>query len=61
MKHAFAFGRTAQELQQQHHALDMELRRLERRGARMTPSERTRAAELKKLKLAAKDRLAGLR
>lgn len=61
MKHAFSLGRTPQELLQQHHALDVELQRIERRGMRMTPFERTRAAELKKLKLAAKDRLAGLR
>jgi uncharacterized protein YdcH (DUF465 family) len=61
MKHAFAFGHTAQDLQHQHHALDLELRRIERRGLRMTPSERARAQELKKLKLAAKDRLASLR
>ena len=61
MKYAFALARTAQELQHQHHALDLELRRIERRGMRMTPSERSRAAELKKLKLAAKDRLAKIR
>jgi uncharacterized protein YdcH (DUF465 family) len=45
------------ELEAEHRKLDKEIRKLERRGARMTPIDQTRVAELKKTKLALKDQL----
>ncbi len=48
-------------LELRHRTLDREVHELERRGMRMTPEDRTRAAELKKRRLAAKDRLYALR
>lgn len=47
-------------LEAQHRMLDLQIRRLERRGLRMTPPERDQASALKRLKLATKDRLAEL-
>jgi uncharacterized protein YdcH (DUF465 family) len=41
--------------------LDRQIQKLDRRGSHITPSEQTRATELKKLRLAAKDRLGDLR
>ncbi len=49
------------ELEVRHHSLDQAIHKLDRRGFRMTPEERQRAAELKKLRLATKDQLYGLR
>ena len=49
------------ELETQHRMLDREIERLDRRGMHMTPPEQMRAAELKKQRLAAKDRLTDLR
>jgi hypothetical protein len=52
---------TVPELETQHKNLDMEIKRLERRGMHMTPPEQERAAELKKRRLATKDQLIDLR
>jgi hypothetical protein len=49
------------ELENRRRALDVEIHRLDRRGSHMTPNDRLRATELKKLRLAAKDRLYALR
>jgi uncharacterized protein YdcH (DUF465 family) len=48
-------------LEVRHRTLDREIHKLDRRGMRMTPEERARAAELKKRRLAAKDQLYALR
>jgi uncharacterized protein YdcH (DUF465 family) len=48
-------------LELRHRTLDREIHKLDRRGMRMTPEERLRAAELKKRRLAAKDQLYALR
>lgn len=48
---------TGAEIEAEHRKLDKEIRRIERRGLRMTPLEQTRVAELKKTKLALKDQL----
>lgn len=45
------------DLETQHRTLDKQIRRIERRGALMTPPDQTRVAELKKVKLAVKDQL----
>jgi len=47
-------------LEAQHRDLDRQIHRLERRGTLMSPPERDRAVQLKRLKLATKDRLAAL-
>ncbi len=52
---------TVVELEAQSRALDLQIIKLDRRGAHITPPERIRATELKKLRLAAKDRLGALR
>jgi hypothetical protein len=49
------------ELERQARTLETAIHELERRGSHMTPEDRERAAELKRLRLAAKDRLDGLR
>jgi hypothetical protein len=49
------------ELEAQSRSLDLEIKKLDRRGSHMTPPEHMRAVELKKLRLAAKDRLGTLR
>jgi uncharacterized protein YdcH (DUF465 family) len=49
------------ELELRHNALDFAIHELDRRGNHMTPEDRTRAAELKKQRLATKDRLYALR
>jgi uncharacterized protein YdcH (DUF465 family) len=49
------------ELENRHRALEQEIHRLDRRGAHMTPNDRLRSTQLKKLRLAAKDRLYALR
>jgi uncharacterized protein YdcH (DUF465 family) len=48
---------SVQELEAQHRVLDRQIKKLNHRGQHMTPVERYEAAELKKLRLAAKDRL----
>jgi hypothetical protein len=48
---------TVRELETTHRSLDLEIHRLERRGAHMTPLEQTRATELKKRRLVTKDML----
>ena len=48
---------TGEEIESQHRMLDKEIRKIERRGPRMTPLEQRRVAELKKTKLALKDQL----
>jgi hypothetical protein len=52
---------SVRELETIHRSLDLQIRKLERRGYHMTPPEQLRATELKKLRLATKDRLEGLR
>ena len=52
---------TVGELEAQHRSLDEQITRLERRGIHMTPSERETASQLKKLRLATKDRLVDMR
>jgi hypothetical protein len=49
------------ELELQTRSLETAIHELERRGSHMTPEDRERAAELKRLRLAAKDRLDALR
>ncbi len=46
------------DLEARHRALDLQIRKIERRGVHMTPADRAHAAELKKMKLATKDELA---
>jgi uncharacterized protein YdcH (DUF465 family) len=48
-------------LELRHRTLDRQIHKLDRRGFRMTPEERERAAELKKRRLAAKDQLYALK
>jgi hypothetical protein len=52
---------TLSELEVQSRMLDKQIQRLERRGAHITPPELQREAELKKLRVLAKDRLSDLR
>lgn len=52
---------TVMELEAQSRALELQIMKLDRRGAHLTPPERMRATQLKKLRLAAKDRLGALR
>ena len=52
---------TVRELETQHRSLDQEIRRLERRGMHMTPPDLDRASQLKKIRLATKDKLIDLR
>jgi hypothetical protein len=52
---------TVLELEAQSRALELQIMKLDRRGAHITPPERIRATHLKKLRLAAKDRLGALR
>jgi hypothetical protein len=49
------------ELEYRHHTLDREIHELDRRGEHMTPLDRDRAAELKRLRVATKDQLASVR
>jgi len=49
------------ELEAESRALELQIKRLERRGAHITPPEMQRETELKKLRLLAKDRLVQLR
>jgi hypothetical protein len=56
MKHV-----TAVELEAESRNLEVEIKKLDRRGAHITPPEQQRALELKKLRLLAKDRLFELR
>jgi uncharacterized protein YdcH (DUF465 family) len=45
------------ELEDRHRTLKAQIHEIERRGMHMTPQEHLRAAELKKRRLATKDRL----
>jgi hypothetical protein len=49
------------ELELRHRTLDEQIHKLDRRGVHMTPEDRLRAAELKKRRLATKDRLFAIR
>jgi uncharacterized protein YdcH (DUF465 family) len=46
------------DLENEHRALDKQIKKLNHRGTHMTPHEQVECAELKKLRLATKDRLA---
>jgi hypothetical protein len=49
------------ELELRTHSLEQEIHELDRRGEHMTPEDRVRAAELKRLRLVTKDQLDALR
>jgi hypothetical protein len=49
------------ELELRSHSLEQAIHELDRRGCHMTPEERLRAAELKRLRLVTKDQLYVLR
>jgi hypothetical protein len=49
------------ELELRHRTLDEQIHKLDRRGVHMTPEDRLRASELKKRRLATKDRLFAIR
>jgi hypothetical protein len=49
------------ELEQKAQSLESAIHELERRGNHLTPEDQERAAELNRLRLAAKDRLAALK
>ena len=57
---AKAFVHALETLTARARALDMQIHKLERRGLHMTPLEQRRAVELKKMRLATKDRLSRL-
>jgi uncharacterized protein YdcH (DUF465 family) len=48
------------ELENEHRVLDRQIKKLNHRGIHMTPGEQVEAVELKKLRLATKDRLASV-
>jgi|HubBroStandDraft_2_1064218.scaffolds.fasta_scaffold1107100_2 uncharacterized protein YdcH (DUF465 family) len=48
------------ELELRHAALDFAIHELDRRGEHMTPTDRARSTELKKMRLATKDQLDAL-
>jgi len=52
---------TVGELEAESRTLEHQIQQLDRRGSHITPLEQKRATELKKLRLAAKDRLIDLR
>jgi hypothetical protein len=52
---------TVGELEAASRRLELQIKKLDRRGSHITPPEQMRATELKKLRLAAKDRLMSLR
>jgi uncharacterized protein YdcH (DUF465 family) len=47
------------ELAEHARTIEHQIKKLDRRGAHLTPSEEARAHQLKRLRLAVKDRLAG--
>ena len=49
------------ELELQKRTLDLQIHEIERRGMHMTPEDWARATELKKMRLATKDRLSTIR
>lgn len=51
---------TVHELENRFRSLDMEIKRLERRGIHMTPPEQLRATQLKKYRLVTMDMLTDL-
>ena len=52
---------TVRELEAQFRSLEQQIKKLDRRGSHITPPEYRRAAELKKLRLVAKDLLLEVR
>jgi Protein of unknown function (DUF465) len=52
---------TVYELESRYRSLDLEIKRLERRGMHMTPPEQLRAIELKKHRLVTMDLLADIK
>jgi hypothetical protein len=50
-----------QDLEFRNHSLEQAIHELDRRGNHMTPEDRLRAAELKRLRLVTKDQLYALR
>ena len=50
-----------QDLELRNHSLEQAIHELDRRGSHMTPEDRLRAAELKRLRLVTKDKLYALR
>jgi hypothetical protein len=52
---------SARELEAESRTLELQIKKLDRRGAHITPPEQQRAVELKKLRLLTKDRLSELR
>lgn len=52
---------TVVELEAHSRALDLQILKLDRRGVLLTPKERMRAIQLKKMRLVAKDRLGAMR
>lgn len=57
---AKAFVHALETLRARERALEQQIHKLERRGVHMTPPEQQRAVQLKKLRLATKDRLTKL-
>ena len=53
-------ARSLPDLITQHQTLEQRIKKLDRRGSHQTPSEQVLSAELKKLRLLAKDRLASM-
>lgn len=49
------------DLELRNHTLDRQIHEIERRGLHMSPSDRDRATELKKQRLATKDQLYAIR
>ena len=49
------------ELERRHHSLESQIHELDRRGMHMSPEDRQRALELKKQRLAMKDKLFAIR
>jgi uncharacterized protein YdcH (DUF465 family) len=49
---------TVNELESEHRVIDRQIKKLNHRGSHMTPPEQAEVAQLKKLRLATKDRIA---
>ena len=50
-----------EELEIRHRSLDVAIHELDRRGSHMTPEDRQRATELKRMRLVTKDQLYAMR